>query len=112
MVPAVNALARRSASIRSTQPAIGSHTNSGNPGTNPNGSSTTQGRPFLERSGRDNSRSSGLVSVRLRRALIGGVNRPSVLPSPEADHAGGAVPRTPQLAAGFGWWLTLILHLT
>ena len=43
-VPAANALALFSAIFGSTQPAIGSHTNSGRPGAAPNGSRTAIGR--------------------------------------------------------------------
>ena len=84
MVPAVNAFARRSATIGSTHPAIGSHTSGGRPGASPNGSSTATGPRSLRRVMLSN-RSSVLVSV--TRAAPGasssaGVSRSRVLPEP------------------------------
>src|SRR4051794_7685963 len=84
--------------LGSTQPAIGSHTNSGSPLPRPNGSSTTHGRPFRDRTGKLSKRSSILVSV--TRAAPGalsnaGIRRSSVFPLPcrlprDSDREGAA----------------------
>ena len=58
----MNAFARRSATNGFAQPAIGSHTNDGNPGANPNGSNTATG-PTPERRDNDKNKSSGFVNV-------------------------------------------------
>ena len=80
----MNAFARRSASIGSTHPSIGSHTNCGNPGANPNGSRTATG-PRLERDVIVSKRSSVFVNVTNAApgaANNAGVNRSRVLPDP------------------------------